>query len=536
MVLLGDEAVAVGAIDSGLSMAYGYPGTPSSEIMEYLIHQSRSDGSFVAEWCANEKTAMEEAVGVSMVGKRVLVTLKHVGLNVAADPFMNAALLSINGGLVVAVADDPGMHSSQNEQDSRYYADFAHTICLEPTNQQEVYEMTREAFDLSERYQLPVMLRLVTRIAHSRAVVRREEKRKENRLAKSTDKVGWMLLPATSRKLWDKLLDLQPELVQLSEDSPHNKLTINENFTEFGIITTGLGGNYVEENMGELGERPSQLHIGMYPLPVDKIRRLAARVERLVVVEEGYPFVERYLRGILPQDITINGKIDNIVPPSGELNPDNVRKALGLPERESITTGNTDAMVDLPPRPPQLCAGCPHKDSYNALNQALASYEEKLVTADIGCYTLGYLPPYQAIETCLCMGASVSMAKGAAEAGLHPVVGVVGDSTFLHSGVTPLIDAVASGVNMTLMILDNSTTAMTGGQETILESEKTRKLIEGVGVEPEHIRIIEPHKKYTEENVRIIKEEIEYRGVSVIVALRECIQTVKSSKKTGGDS
>jgi indolepyruvate ferredoxin oxidoreductase alpha subunit len=526
MVLLGDEALAMGAIDAGISAAYAYPGTPSSEIMEYLRTVAPGYGDFVAEWCSNEKTAYEAAVGASLVGRRVLVSMKHVGLNVAADPFINSALLAIHGGLVLAVADDPGMHSSQNEQDSRFYADFARIICLEPRTQAEVYEMTREAFDLSERFHIPVMVRLTTRIAHSRAVVQSGGRRDQNRLNKSTEKAGWMLLPATARKLWADLLSRQPTFLDYTENSQYNSLELNQDFTDYGVITAGLGWNYYMENRDELPVRPSHLHISAYPIPVNRVRKLAEHVRRIVVIEEGFSFVERALLGILPQALPISGKEDGGLPRTGELTPDNVRGILGLEPKAGINT----SAVQIPGRPPQLCAGCPHRDSYDALNQALAGFEQKIVTSDIGCYTLGYLPPYQAIETCLCMGASVGMAKGAAEAGYHPVVAVIGDSTFLHSGITPLVDAVASGANMTLLILDNSTTAMTGGQPTILSSSRLEKLVLGLGVEADHVKLIIPLKKHTEENTAVIRKEIEYQGVSVIIALRDCIQTLKQKK------
>jgi indolepyruvate ferredoxin oxidoreductase alpha subunit len=527
MVLLGDEALAMGAIDSGISAAYAYPGTPSSEIMEYLQSAAPRYGDFVAEWCSNEKTAYEAAVGVSLVGRRVLVSMKHVGLNVAADPFINSALLAIHGGLVLAVADDPGMHSSQNEQDSRFYADFARIICLEPRTQEEVYAMTREAFDLSEAFHIPVMVRLTTRIAHSRAVVKTGERRAQNPVSKSTEKAGWMLLPATARKLWAELLSTQDQFLEYAENSPYNSLELNQKFTDFGVITAGLGWNYYMENRDELPVKPSHLHISVYPMPVDKIRRLAERVERIVVIEEGFSFVERALLGILPPSVKISGKENGSLPRTGELTPGNVRGILGLEPKQGID----DSGEEIPGRPPQLCAGCPHRDSYDALNQALTDFDPKLVTSDIGCYTLGYLPPYQAIETCLCMGASVGMARGAAQAGFHPSVAVIGDSTFLHSGITPLVDAVASGANMTLLILDNSTTAMTGGQRTILTSSKLEKLVHGLGVDPDHIKLIVPLKKHTGENTEIIRREIEYQGVSVIIALRDCIQTLKEKKK-----
>jgi indolepyruvate ferredoxin oxidoreductase alpha subunit len=532
MVLLGDEALAMGAIDAGVSAAYAYPGTPSSEIMEFLQVRARGGGGFVAEWCSNEKTAYEAAVGVSMVGRRALVAMKHVGLNVAADPFVNSALVSIHGGLVLAVADDPGMHSSQNEQDSRFYADFARVVCLEPRSQQEAYDMTREAFELSERFHTPIMVRLVTRIAHSRAVVGTREPLAQRGLNKSTERAGWTLLPSTARRLWDRLLAQQGEFLAYAEGSPYNTLELDEGFHDFGVLTTGLGWNYYVENREELPVRPPHLHIGVYPVPVQKVRRLAAAVKRIVVIEEGYPFVERALRGLLPQPVQISGKEDGSLPPSGELNPDNVRPALGLPAKRGLELSG--GLSELPGRPPQLCAGCPHRDSFEALNLALASFPQRLVTSDIGCYTLGYLPPHQAIESCLCMGASVGMARGAAQVGFAPAVAVIGDSTFLHSGISPLVDAVASGVSFTLLILDNSITGMTGGQPTILSSEGLQRLVLGIGVEPDHVRLIAPLKKHLEENAAAIREELEYRGVSVIIARRDCIQAIKGRRAEEG--
>ena len=292
-VLLGDEAVAAGAVDAGVSAAYGYPGTPSTEILEYLIDYSKANGAPLASWCTNEKTAYEGALGVSYVGKRALVTMKHVGLNVAADPFVNSALLGIHGGLVLAVADDPGMHSSQNEQDSRFFADFTKIICLEPRNQQEAYEMTREAFDLSERFRIPVMLRLSTRISHSRAGVELRDPRPENSLDKVSDPKTWMLLPAMARKNWAALLERFPEFVESAEASDYNPLFINEEFSDYGVITSGLGGNYYEEHEAVLPRRPSRLHVGMYPLPVDKIKKLPRRSTGLLLSRRDTPSLRK---------------------------------------------------------------------------------------------------------------------------------------------------------------------------------------------------------------------------------------------------
>ncbi len=532
MVLLGDEAVAMGALHAGITAAYAYPGTPSTEITEFLIQNSKNNDGPTAHWCANEKTAYEAALGVSLSGRRSLVSMKHVGLNVAADPFMNSAIVSIHGGLVLVVADDPGMHSSQNEQDSRYFADFARIVCLEPTNQQEAYEMTREAFNISEQFKIPVMIRLVTRLAHSRSVVQLSEPLEENPLQKASKPNSWILLPGNARNQWHELLNMQKEMRDLSEKSDLNPLNLNPEFKEFGVITTGLAKNYYLENLPDMDDQPSHLHISYYPFPAGKIRELADNVDKILILEEGYPFVERFLRGVLPIDMEILGKESGEVPAEGELNPDNIRPALGLKSR----TGSLHPDIQLSNRPPQLCPGCPHADSFNALKMALAAYEKSMVTSDIGCYTLAALPPYSAIETTVNMGASVGMAKGASDAGFFPVVAVIGDSTFLHSGVTPLIDAVAHNTNMTLLILDNETTGMTGGQPTILPSSRLEQVVLGIGVKAEHVHLITALRKFDEENSKFIKSEIEYNGLSVIIAVRECVETAKRHKREGGQS
>ncbi|MBE3135290.1 MAG: indolepyruvate ferredoxin oxidoreductase, partial [Acidobacteria bacterium] len=503
MVLLGDEAVAMGAVHAGLTAAYAYPGTPSTEIVEFLIRYKARHARPLATWATNEKTAYEEALGVSMAGRRALVAMKHVGLNVAADPFMNSALVAIHGGLVVVVADDPGMHSSQNEQDSRHFADFARVMCLEPANQQEAYAMTREAFDLSERFHVPVLVRLVTRLAHSRAVVETGDARPERPISKSGLPHAWILLPSNARRQWRGLLERQKDFLAYTESCPHNTLTLNPESRALGVITTGIARNYYVENLDDLADRPSHLHIGAYPVPVDKARSLLAHVKSVLLLEEGYPFVERMLRGIVPPAIPVFGKESGEVPPDGELTPDIVRAALKLPARPGMAV---EGLV-LPNRPPQLCAGCPHADTFEALTIALDGFAMPVVTSDIGCYTLGALPPYGAIESCVCMGASVSMAKGASDAGVRPAIGIIGDSTFLHSGVTPLMDAVASNADMTLVIVDNKTTAMTGGQPTILPSSRLKDVVKGVGVDPAHVHVLEAHHRHTPANAAILRKE-----------------------------
>jgi len=542
LVLLGDEALALGALHAGVSGSFGYPGTPSTEILEYLIDAHEKKGGPVAQWCANEKTAYEAALGVSFSGKRAIVTMKHVGLNVAADPFMNSSLLQIKGGLICVVADDPSMHSSQGEQDTRFYADFAMVPLFEPTNQQEAYEMVAEAFELSERFHVPVIMRMVTRLAHSRAVVRfAEGGRAQNDLQKGIP-ADWMLLPALARKNYEKLIAKQDGLAEWANANARNALVLNPRRTDLAIITSGLGRNYFEENRADyeascgVAGVPSTLHVAALPLPADLIRRLADVAETILVIEEGMPFLERQLRGILPGKNRVVGKLSGLLPRAGELNPDTVRKALGLAPRPTALDGVT--LPQLSARPPQLCQGCPHHDSYSSLNLAVERLNAKagavscVVTADIGCYSLGAVAPLKAIETIVCMGASIGMARGAAQAGYKYAFAVIGDSTFLHSGITGLIDAVATKTPMTLLILDNSIVAMTGCQPTMLPSSQLERLVLGLGVEREHLRVIDAKPNLVEANAQIMIEEAEYRGVSVIIMVRECLEAFRLRKKS----
>ena len=526
-VLLGDEAVALAAIHAGLTAAYSYPGTPATEIMEALQHHAEAHGRPVASWCANEKTAYEAALGVSFAGKRSLVSMKHVGLNVAADPFINSAIVSVHGGLVVVVADDPGMHSSQNEQDTRVYADFARTLCLEPANQQETYDMTRAAFDLSERFHVPVVVRLITRLAHSRAVVTVGDARPENAPAKVPDPASWILLPANARRQWRNLLLRQPEMTAWSEAGGWNVLSLNPARRDLAVITCGVARNYYIENRADLETRPSHLHVGSYPLPVDKIRALVANVDAVLVLEDGYPFLEARLKGLLPMALEVRGKLSGHLPPDGELTPDLVRAALDLPARQGMTLSG----LALPNRPPQLCGGCPHRDAYQALNQVMHEFTHGVVTADIGCYTLGALPPYRAIQSCVCMGASIGMARGAADAGVGPAVAVIGDSTFLHSGLTPLLDAVAADSKMTVLVLDNEATAMTGGQRPLVPSSRLTDIVRGIGVPDGHWHVLRAHPSQEKANEAILRREVAHPGLSVLVLVRECVETVKRKKR-----
>ena len=474
-LLLGDEAIAWGALNAGLSGVYAYPGTPSTEITEFIqMHPLTRERGIHCNWSANEKTALEAALGMSFVGKRALVCMKHVGMNVCADAFVNSAMTGANG----------------------------------------------EAFDFSEKYQIPVLMRVTTRMAHSRAVVEIGEPRQQNTLHYPERPRQWILMPGNSRVRYKTLIEENKLFEQEAEHSRHNRY-IDGPDKSMGIIACGLAYNYIMENFPEGCPFPV-LKISQYPLPTALVQRMASECRSLLIVEEGQPLVEEMIRGLLGTPIPVKGRLSGELPRTGELTPDNVRGALGLPRRESEAASQLTM-----PRPPALCQGCGHRDVYTALNDVLREhYPDHKVFSDIGCYTLGSLPPFRAIDTCVEMGASVTMAKGAADGGQFPSVAVIGDSTFTHSGMTALLDAVNEKSNITVVISDNLTTGMTGGQDSA-GTGRLEQICAGLGVEPEHIRVVVPLPKNMEEIRRTIREEIEYKGVSVIIPRRECIQTAK---------
>ena len=484
LLLLGDEAIALAAIHSGISGVYAYPGTPSTEITEYIQNRQKADPAserIFCKWCTNEKTAMEAALGMSYMGKRALVCMKHVGMNVAADAFVNSAMTGTNGGLVVVAADDPSMHSSQNEQDSRFYGKFAMIPVFEPSSQQEAYDMVRDAFEFSEKRRIPVLLRITTRMAHSRAEVEaREDVLAQKPISYPENPRQWVLLPANSK--------------------------VMENFPD--------------------GVPCGVLKISRYPIPRKLVKTMEAEgINRVIVMEEGQPLIEEMIKGMISSDIQVDGRLTGALPRTGELSPDCVRAAVRLAPHKTFP--KDDIVV---PRPPALCQGCGHRDMYAALNEVAAEYEHSRVFSDIGCYTLGALPPFRAIHTTVDMGASITMAKGAADAGQFPSFAVIGDSTFTHSGITGLLDCVNSNANVVIIISDNLTTGMTGGQDSA-GTGKLESICAGVGVDPAHIRIVVPLPKNMEEIKNTIREEVEYKGVSVVIPRRECIQTFKRHAK-----
>ena len=527
LLLLGDEALALGALHAGLSGVYAYPGTPSTEITEFIqAHPLAAERKVHNVWSSNEKTAMEGALGMSYAGKRALVCMKHVGMNVCADPLMGSAMTGANGGLVVAACDDPSMHSSQNEQDSRFWGSFGMMPVFEPSSQQEAYVMARAAFEYSEKRGIPVIMRLTTRMAHSRAVVEPwKDIAPQNELHYPEHPRRWVTLPVNARVRNRELIG---DYAQFEEDAAGSAFNFLKDGPDhsMGIIACGISYNYLMENYPQGCPFPV-LKVSQYPFPRKMAQELAGMVPKILVIEEGQPLVEERLRGVFPTETKIIGRIDNTLPRDGELSPDAVRKALVLPAIDTYPASEVVA-----PRPPALCIGCGHRDFYTALNNVLKKdYPTARVFCDIGCYTLGYMAPFNAIHTCVEMGASFTMAQGAAYSGTWPSVGVLGDSTFTHSGMTGLLDAVNGKADVVLCISDNLTTAMTGGQDSA-GTGRIEAICEGLGVEKEHIRTIVPLPKNYPEMERVIREEIEYHGVSVIVCRRECLQTLRRHAKT----
>ncbi len=445
-LLSGNEAVALGAYHSGAQVGTGYPGTPSTETLEaFAIHED-----VYAEWCTNEKVALEVALGASAAGKRCLVTMKHVGVNVAADPLFTAAYTGVGGGLVLLAADDPGMYSSQNEQDSHYYAQAAHVLMLDPADSQEAYDLTRSAFDLSERFDVPVMIRSTVRISHTKTPVEPASPQSAPEQAPyETDPSKWVMMPAFAKGRRLAQIERDEALRAWADGSDLNLRILRS--SEKGIICAGAAYQHVAEALPEA----SILKLGVTnPVPIETIRSFAREVDEVYVVEEG----SRFLRDAAAASGVTVAPFPHPLPEAGELSPNLIRQAFGLEVPKGL-----EGVEGLPARPPALCPGCPHRLVFKELSRKKA-----IICGDIGCYTLGALPPLSAMDTCVDMGASVSMAHGfelaLKEGSERPVVAVIGDSTFAHSGLSSLITTIYNGGSGTVCILDNRTTAMTGRQ------------------------------------------------------------------------
>jgi len=508
-ILSGNEAIARGAYEAGCRVACAYPGTPSTEILENTVNYKEIDSS----WAPNEKVALEVAIGASFGGGRALCTMKHVGVNVAADPLFTLSYTGVNGGLVLVTADDPEMHSSQNEQDNRNYAKFAKVPMLEPADSQECKEFTRLAFELSEQYDTPVMLRTTTRISHSKSVVALGERVSdlaEPKLVKNAAKL--VMLPGNARVRHPFVEERIKKLSEAGAAMAINRRELRD--ASIGIVTSGVCYQYVREALPDA----STLKLGMvHPLPQALIREFAAQVDKLYVVEELDPFIEEQVKAM---GIAVTGK--ELIPLCGELTPGRIRTAFGLPQPPAVPGEK------LPGRPPNMCPGCPHRGVFFALNQ-LKAY----VTGDIGCYTLGFMPPLSAMDTCVCMGASIGMATGVSKVvsaeERKRVVAVIGDSTFLHTGINGLMDMVYNNSPSTVVILDNRITAMTGRQDnpasgfTLMDDPSHSidfpLLCKSLGVK--HIRVINPFD--LEQTKSVLREEMERPETSVIITDKPCV-------------
>lgn len=507
-LLIGNEAIARGLYEGGLRVASSYPGTPSTEITEHIAKY----GEIYSEWAPNEKVAMEVAAGAAISGARSFCAMKHVGLNVAADPLFTASYIGINAGMVIAVADDPGMHSSQNEQDSRHYAKASKTMMLEPADSSECLSYAKMAFELSEKFDAPVILRMTTRIAHSRSLVEYGERTDIGVKPYEKNPGKNVMMPAMAIKKHVIVEDRIQKQTEWAETAPIN--TVEYNDTKIGIISAGICYQYAKE---ALGNNASYLKLGcVYPLPVNLIKNFAKKCDKVYVLEELDPFIEEHCR---QNGIDVIGK--DAFTLQGEYSQGLISKVILGKEADFAETD-----LQIPGRPPVLCAGCPHRGLFYALKKL-----KLFVSGDIGCYTLGALQPLGMIDTCICMGASISALHGrnkADEANASNSVAVIGDSTFMHSGVTGLIDIAYNQSNSTVIILDNSITGMTGHQENpttgkTIKGDPTSAvslelLAKAVGIN--RVRVIDPYNLKECEDV--IREEVAAKEPSVIISRRPC--------------
>jgi len=514
-LMLGNEAVARGAYEAGVTVAVAYPGTPSTEITEFTAKYDE----IYAEWAPNEKVALEVGIGSAMAGARTMVAMKHVGLNVAADPLFTVSYTGIKAGLVILVADDPGMHSSQNEQDSRFYAKASHIMMLEPSDSNETKECVKEAFELSEKYDTPVLVRMTTRVSHSQSIVDLDERKEVEIEEYKKDFHKNVMMPGMARVRHVVVEERMNKIIKDASTHYLNKMILND--TKIGVITSGLPFQYVKESLPEA----SILKLGIvHPLPKDLIEQFAKKVDKLYIVEELEPLFEEEIKS---WGIEVIGK--EIFTVQGEYSANMITEKIA---KEEV---NINAPKQLPGRPPVMCPGCPHRGVYYVMNKLKIH-----ATGDIGCYTLGALPPLEGIDTCVCMGASIPMVHGFEKARGKDFtknwVGIIGDSTFIHSGITGLVDIVYNKGISTVVILDNSTTGMTGHQDNpatgkTLKGEQAPvlnlvDLVKAVGVKS--VRVVNPF--YPKQVEEAFKEELVKEEPSVIIASAPCELITKNTK------
>ena len=509
-LMIGNAAVARGLYEAGCQIVSSYPGTPSTEITEFAAEYDE----MYCEWAPNEKVAMEAAFGASLKGVRTACAMKHVGLNVAADPLFTLSYTGVTGGMLVCVADDPGMHSSQNEQDSRHYAIGAKVPMLEPSDSSECKEFAKLGFEISENFDTPCLLRICTRIAHAQSVVEQEERVVPEVKPYEKNPAKYIMMPGNAIRRHPFVEERMAKLTEYAETSPINRVEMGD--TKIGIITSGANYQYVKE---VFGDKASVLKLGMvHPLPVQKIKDFAAAVEKLYVVEELDGIIETHCKNI---GVDCIGK--ELFTPLGEYSQKSIAAAFGMPEKASVSA---DTVV--PNRPPVMCAGCPHRGMYYVLAK-----NKITVLGDIGCYTLGAVPPLCALDSTLCMGASISGLHGFNKAGGAETEGrtvaVIGDSTFMHSGMTGLANIAYNGSNSTVLILDNSITGMTGHQQNpttgynIKGDPATKinleELCHALGIN--RVRVVDPYN--LDECEKALKEELAADEPSVIISRRPCV-------------
>lgn len=534
-LMMGNEAIAYGAIDAGVSVVAGYPGTPSTEILE-TIGKADEAGVYV-EWSINEKVALEVGAGAAYTGARVLVTMKQVGLNVASDPLMSLAYIGIKGGMVIVVADDPGPVSSQTEQDTRFFAQYAHVPVFDPTSPEEAYKMMEEAFAFSERYEVPVFFRPTTNICHACGVVERKTVRREKQIEGFVKDSKWVIFPRLSYSNRLKRLDNEQKMMQ--ELSQYRFNEVSGSGTK-GLIASGVCYAYTQEVLSGIEEKYKCLKLGVtYPFPEDLIVGFLQGLEEVFIFEELEPVIEKSLlqlcgaRGI---QVIIRGKLSGDLPRAGEYSSAIIRNCL---LGNKAKTGNGVQQGNLPVRPPVLCAGCPHRASFYAVKKACEKLgEEVIFTGDIGCYTLGNAKPLDMVDTCLCMGAGITIAQGLDRARTkQKQIAFIGDSTFFHTGISGIINAVYNQTTLKVVVLDNSTTAMTGHQphpgtgETMMKEVTSAisivEVLRGIGVK--QVQVVDPFNQ--DEARHAVEEVLCQEGVSVIVFKAPCIALIKPKKK-----
>ncbi|HKK83748.1 MAG TPA: indolepyruvate ferredoxin oxidoreductase subunit alpha [Atribacterota bacterium] len=545
LFLLGNEAAVRGALEAGISFASTYPGTPSSEIGNVLARIAKKAGIYF-EFSVNEKVALEVSAAAATSGLRSFVFMKHVGLNVAADAFMSTAYTGVRGGMIILSADDPSMHSSQNEQDNRLMAQLAGIPVLEPSNPQEVKDFMKYGIKISEQFEIPVFMRTTTRVSHMRSVVQLDcikTEKKEGFFKKEEKRFN--IAPAYAKGLRKALIEKHHQIEKVVNVSPINRI-INHCDSKTGIITSGASYNYVMDIVNEYSLQVNILKLGLsYPFPRELVRKFLSSIDKVMIIEEVEPIIEKEVLALLGQEckqITVHGKLDGTFPRIYEYHPDIIVESMAKVIDFNLSK-EAEIKIDLAPplRPPVLCPGCPHRSSIYAIKKAARSLkikdEDIIYSNDIGCYTLAMQPPYHMADYCICMGSSIGIGSGMSKATSQKIVSLIGDSTFFHAGIPPLINAVHNRANMMVVVLDNSITAMTGGQpnpsipidgwgeETPAVSIEELAKATGAG----YVRVIDPGK--LEKATSVFKEALQYQGVSVIISRSPCIMLKTKEKR-----